>query len=432
MKVFYLVDTENVHSVWVKFLQFMNPQDEMLLFYTPNSQGLSYADLDMLKDGNYNFHMIKCFTGRNGLDFQLSSYLGFLIHQNPDAAFHIIANDNGYDAMIRFWQGRNISVKRLTVDAVKKMSSSLEKSALDPQEKQGTSYVETKVDSVISAVKATADFSRMNLVDALPDNETAIHLTDENTRPVINEDQTHTVSEPLTITEDSPITVTNESVEGSEKPSTTETPDTVPKKRGRKPKISADVETNTSDSASIPQSNEHKETKKRGRKPKTEVVEKNKNETSETESEKPVEQTVTEPSVFSKKESPSIAPVIETQADTTEEYKKTELSSGTLEIKTLPQKSGTEKKEPINTRQPQIKNKTKVTQLLKDTLKNCSFKLTAKDYTKILHVLAYECPQRDLRTINNRLIQAFDQQKGSEIYKTLKQAKAITAVYSQI
>ena len=103
MKKIYLVDTENVHSVWVKFLSSLTSDDEMVLFYTANSQGLSYSDLDALRTGNYNFRMIKCFTGRNGLDFQLSSYLGYLICENHLAIYR---SADDWVMIVRILDGR--------------------------------------------------------------------------------------------------------------------------------------------------------------------------------------------------------------------------------------------------------------------------------------------------------------------------------------
>lgn len=112
-KKFYLVDTENVGSVWVDLIPTLGKQDCLLLFYTVNSSGISYEDLLKLAGQEEKYQMIQCFTGRNGLDFQLVSYLGYLIKSNAKAEFVIISNDNGYDAVVRFWNAKDISVSRV-------------------------------------------------------------------------------------------------------------------------------------------------------------------------------------------------------------------------------------------------------------------------------------------------------------------------------
>lgn len=112
-KKFYLVDTENVGSVWVDLIPTLGKQDCLLLFYTVNSSGISYEDLLKLAGQEEKYQMIQCFTGRNGLDFQLVSYLGYLIKSNAKAEFIIISNDSGYDAVVRFWSAKDISVSRV-------------------------------------------------------------------------------------------------------------------------------------------------------------------------------------------------------------------------------------------------------------------------------------------------------------------------------
>lgn len=112
-KKFYLVDTENVGSVWVDLIPTLGKQDCLLLFYTVNSSGISYEDLLKLAGQEEKYQMIQCFTGRNGLDFQLVSYLGYLIKSNAKAEFVIVSNDVGYDAVVRFWNEKDISVSRV-------------------------------------------------------------------------------------------------------------------------------------------------------------------------------------------------------------------------------------------------------------------------------------------------------------------------------
>jgi hypothetical protein len=51
--------------------------------------------------------------GRNALDFQMSSYLGYLINTHgmtENVEFFLISKDNGFDFVIDFWESGNIAV----------------------------------------------------------------------------------------------------------------------------------------------------------------------------------------------------------------------------------------------------------------------------------------------------------------------------------
>lgn len=108
----YLIDTENVGSAWTELLPERSGKDEIILFFTENSPGLSYRDLDMIRKFPESFDLIECITGRNGLDFQLVSYLGYLIKTAPKTEYVIVTNDTGFDAVVGFWSQRGISVVR--------------------------------------------------------------------------------------------------------------------------------------------------------------------------------------------------------------------------------------------------------------------------------------------------------------------------------
>lgn len=110
----YLIDTENVRTVWTLLLDRMSLNDKIYVFYTMNSGNVSYEDLNGVISSGKNVELIQCHTGKNGLDFQLVSYLGYLIRNNENADYCIISDDNGYDAVIKFWEGREVKVSRKT------------------------------------------------------------------------------------------------------------------------------------------------------------------------------------------------------------------------------------------------------------------------------------------------------------------------------
>lgn len=119
-RVKYLIDTENVGSSWTELLPFLGKNDEILLFYTTNSPGIPYRDLQMIMEHPFQLEMIPCNTGKNGLDFQLSSYLGYLLRSSAKARYVILSKDMGYDPLVQFWKERGAEITRESAQEVVK------------------------------------------------------------------------------------------------------------------------------------------------------------------------------------------------------------------------------------------------------------------------------------------------------------------------
>lgn len=117
MGVVYLVDSENVGIMWKNIID-KNEDQKLFIFYTINTPYISYEDLKFLLDSGSDFRLIECFTGQNALDFQLSSFLGYLIskEESKNDDFIIVSNDKGYDPLCEFWSCRGYSVQRLSLN----------------------------------------------------------------------------------------------------------------------------------------------------------------------------------------------------------------------------------------------------------------------------------------------------------------------------
>ena len=116
MKV-YLVDTENVASSWMSLLDIVEPHDKLYLFYTDHSTILTYSNLELILPRAKQIIPIHCErVGKNSLDFELVSYLGYLINENNDAEYIIYSNDKGFQAVSLFWEKRNVLVRCMSVE----------------------------------------------------------------------------------------------------------------------------------------------------------------------------------------------------------------------------------------------------------------------------------------------------------------------------
>lgn len=120
MITFYLIDTENIPVKWVNDIN-PNNGDVIFLFRLKDSQK-NYISLDdAVKIANLNakMYIIECERGKpkmNALDFQLISYLGYLVARNEDALYIVYSNDTGFDPAIEYWKNRSIDVKRIGTD----------------------------------------------------------------------------------------------------------------------------------------------------------------------------------------------------------------------------------------------------------------------------------------------------------------------------
>lgn len=113
-KKIYLVDTENVNDIWVNLLDRLEAEDRIVVFYTNNSPHMCVDKVVKLMNWKRKcITWIKCFEGNNALDFQLVTQLGAMIAKNPQNEYWIVSSDNGFEAVVKYWQKNNVHVNRI-------------------------------------------------------------------------------------------------------------------------------------------------------------------------------------------------------------------------------------------------------------------------------------------------------------------------------
>lgn len=101
----YLIDFENVRSDGLRGVNWLSEHDTVVIFYSNNADTLTFEAMDMILNSNAVIRKFKIARGgKNALDFQLATYLGFLIHENTNPYFYIISRDNGFHYVIDFWK----------------------------------------------------------------------------------------------------------------------------------------------------------------------------------------------------------------------------------------------------------------------------------------------------------------------------------------
>lgn len=109
---YYLVDFENVGTDGIKDVKGVKEGDTMVIFYSENCKNTTLDVLDNIVSLKLKYSSFKVRVGtRNALDFQLTSYLGYLIGQGgADASYHIVSEDKGFEVVAEFWQEQNVDV----------------------------------------------------------------------------------------------------------------------------------------------------------------------------------------------------------------------------------------------------------------------------------------------------------------------------------
>lgn len=113
---YYFVDYENIKADGLKDLTGVKAGDIMILFYSEQCKNITLDIMDRMVQRNIQYSFCKVNTGaKNALDFQLASYLGYLIgKEEENVKYIIVSNDKGFDCLCEYWMKQNVLVERIT------------------------------------------------------------------------------------------------------------------------------------------------------------------------------------------------------------------------------------------------------------------------------------------------------------------------------
>jgi len=108
---YVLIDFENVHP---KNLELLTKYPFKVFVFVGASQTKVPFDLadSMQLLGNDAKYIKISGNGQNALDFHIAYYVGELAAKDPDANFHIISKDKGFDPLIKHLKSRRVRVQR--------------------------------------------------------------------------------------------------------------------------------------------------------------------------------------------------------------------------------------------------------------------------------------------------------------------------------
>jgi hypothetical protein len=108
---YVLIDYENVHPKNLELLE--SSLFKVFVFVGQNQAKIPFDLADSMQLLGKDARYIKITgNGQNALDFHIAYYIGELAAKEPDAYFHIISKDKGFDPLIEHLKSRKIRVQR--------------------------------------------------------------------------------------------------------------------------------------------------------------------------------------------------------------------------------------------------------------------------------------------------------------------------------
>lgn len=114
---YFLVDYENVNVAGLNGVSNLTELDTVIIFYSVNADTLTFGMHRRINESKATFKFQKILLKeKNALDFQLCSYLGFLIRdtmtdENPNNNYFIVSNDKGYSILPDYWKKFGVNLK---------------------------------------------------------------------------------------------------------------------------------------------------------------------------------------------------------------------------------------------------------------------------------------------------------------------------------
>ena len=110
---YYLVDYENVKTQGLNGVNKLPAEDVVVIFYSENADSLTFGLHRRLNESKASISFQRVEVGKkNALDFQLASFLGYIIHENMQEPYdyYIVTQDRGYESLVTYWKKRKVNV----------------------------------------------------------------------------------------------------------------------------------------------------------------------------------------------------------------------------------------------------------------------------------------------------------------------------------
>lgn len=121
MRDIYLIDFENVSSEGLSGITYLSEEDQVIIFYSNNSNRISMKMHILVGKSVCRIDYFEVLVGgKNALDHQLSTWLGYLIGTGAaERNYYIVSRDMGYKHVANFWTGGAEPKNVRCIDAIR-------------------------------------------------------------------------------------------------------------------------------------------------------------------------------------------------------------------------------------------------------------------------------------------------------------------------
>ena len=161
----YLIDYENVNKDGLNGVSRLTEKDRVIIFYSARADRMTFGLHRRLNETKALVEYRRVDVGgHNALDFQLATWLGFLIAQDSDEEYCIVSNDKGFEFLAGFWRRPMYNVTR-----TREIAESPQAEERRHQRQQDRT--EMTADSGTDPVQAEVDFQETGLPDKEPEED---------------------------------------------------------------------------------------------------------------------------------------------------------------------------------------------------------------------------------------------------------------------
>lgn len=138
---YFFIDYENVKNQGLNGIERLSETDAVIIFYSQNANTITFDTHKKLCDSraDIRFECVDVGT-KNSLDFQLATYIGYVIGKTEDDsnAYRLVTRDSDFGVTGRFWKKKDIDFS-----VIGKISNDLEKdSIMDIKKADNELYIE--------------------------------------------------------------------------------------------------------------------------------------------------------------------------------------------------------------------------------------------------------------------------------------------------
>ena len=119
IKKCFFIDYENVKDEGLRGIAELDKHAAVIIFYSDRAFKIPLDIASIFSESKAKLVHIKVVVGtKNALDFQLVSFLGYIIARHKelgiDSKYFMVTNDSGFDCVKHFWASRGVKIHRVS------------------------------------------------------------------------------------------------------------------------------------------------------------------------------------------------------------------------------------------------------------------------------------------------------------------------------